>query len=43
MIVPFTCWQRYGDVQVVRDRYGEMAAWIDSLTAHSSGLIRPAG
>ncbi|MFF4287600.1 hypothetical protein ACFY0R_20195 [Streptomyces sp. NPDC001633] len=35
--------QRYGDAQVVRDHYGEMAAWIDSLTAHSSGLISPAG
>lgn len=42
MIVPFTLWQRYGDVQVVRDRYTEMATWIDCLKAHSSGLIRPA-
>ncbi|MEU7430967.1 alpha-L-rhamnosidase C-terminal domain-containing protein [Streptomyces sioyaensis] len=43
MIVPFTRWQRYGDVQVVRDHYDEMAAWINGLEAHSSGLIRPAG
>ncbi|MCX4588139.1 hypothetical protein [Streptomyces sp. NBC_01481] len=42
MIVPFTLWQPYGDVKVVRDHYVEMAAWIDCLEAHSSGLIRPA-
>ena len=42
VIVPFTLWQRYGDVQVVRDHYDAMAHWIDYLTAHSTGLIRPA-
>jgi alpha-L-rhamnosidase len=42
VIIPFTLWQRYGDLQVVRDRYPAMRKWIDYLTAHSSGLIRPA-
>ena len=42
VIIPYTLWQRYGDLQVVRDRYASMAKWIDYLTAHSDGLIRPA-
>ncbi len=40
--IPYTLWQRYGDLQVVRDRYPAMQKWIDYLKAHSSGLIRPA-
>ncbi|TJZ57004.1 hypothetical protein FCH28_05885 [Streptomyces piniterrae] len=43
MIVPFTLWQRYGDVKLVRDHYAAMAAWIDRLESHGSGLIQPAG
>jgi alpha-L-rhamnosidase len=42
VIIPFTLWQRYGDLQVVRDRYPAMKKWIDYLKAHSTGLIRPA-
>ncbi|MGH3373764.1 MAG: family 78 glycoside hydrolase catalytic domain [Actinoallomurus sp.] len=42
VIIPYTLWQRYGDLQVVRDRYTSMQKWIDYLKAHSSGLIRPA-
>ncbi|GAB2832792.1 family 78 glycoside hydrolase catalytic domain [Actinoallomurus bryophytorum] len=42
VIIPFTLWQRYGDLQVVRDRYPAMRKWIDYLKAHSTGLIRPA-
>ncbi|GAA4624596.1 family 78 glycoside hydrolase catalytic domain [Actinoallomurus vinaceus] len=42
VIIPFTLWQRYGDLQVVRDRYPAMTKWIDYLKAHSTGLIRPA-
>jgi alpha-L-rhamnosidase len=42
VIIPYTLWQRYGDVQVVRDRYPAMRKWIDYLKAHSTGLIRPA-
>ncbi|MGI5227564.1 family 78 glycoside hydrolase catalytic domain [Actinoallomurus sp. CA-142502] len=42
VIIPYTLWQRYGDVQVVRDRYPAMKKWIDYLKAHSTGLIRPA-
>ncbi|MFB9836810.1 family 78 glycoside hydrolase catalytic domain [Actinoallomurus acaciae] len=42
VIIPYTLWQRYGDVRVVRDRYPAMTRWIDYLKAHSTGLIRPA-
>ena len=42
VIIPYTLWQRYGDLQVVRERYPAMTKWIDYLTAHSDGLIRPA-
>jgi alpha-L-rhamnosidase len=42
VIIPYTLWQRYGDLQVVRDRYPAMAKWISYLQAHSTGLIRPA-
>jgi alpha-L-rhamnosidase len=42
VIIPYTLWQRYGDLQVVRDRYPAMRKWIDYLKAHSTGLIRPA-
>jgi alpha-L-rhamnosidase len=42
VIIPFTLWQRYGDLQVVRDHYPAMQKWVDYLKAHSTGLIRPA-
>jgi alpha-L-rhamnosidase len=42
VIIPYTLWQRYGDVQVIHDRYPAMTKWIDYLKAHSTGLIRPA-
>ncbi len=41
VILPYTLWQRYGDLQVVRDRYPAMKKWIGYLQAHSTGLIRP--
>jgi alpha-L-rhamnosidase len=42
VIIPYTLWQRYGDLQVVRDSYPATRKWIDYLKAHSTGLIRPA-
>lgn len=42
VIIPYTLWQRYGDVQVVRDHYDAMQRWISYLRSHSTGLIRPA-
>ncbi|MCO5967487.1 family 78 glycoside hydrolase catalytic domain [Actinoallomurus soli] len=41
VVVPYTLWQRYGDLRVVRDHYDAMKKWISYLESHSSGLIRP--
>ncbi|MCO6009829.1 glycoside hydrolase family 78 protein [Actinoallomurus purpureus] len=41
VIVPFTLWQRYGDLQPARNAYPAMKSWIAYLQSHSTGLIRP--
>ncbi|WP_433611083.1 family 78 glycoside hydrolase catalytic domain [Dactylosporangium sp. CA-139114] len=41
VIVPYTLWQRYGDVRVVDQHFAAMARWVDYLRATSgSDLIR---
>lgn len=39
--VPYTIWQRYGDVRVIEENYGAMVKWIDYLKKNSNGYIRP--
>jgi alpha-L-rhamnosidase len=41
VIVPYTIWQRYGDIGVVNDHFDAMARWVDYLRATSGAdLIR---
>jgi alpha-L-rhamnosidase len=41
VIVPYTVWQRYGDVRVIDEHFGAMARWVDYLRSTSgSDLIR---
>jgi alpha-L-rhamnosidase len=41
VIVPYTLWQRYGDVRVVDEHFAAMARWVDYLRSTSgSDLIR---
>jgi alpha-L-rhamnosidase len=39
--VPHTLWRTYGDTRVIEQNYEAMAAWLDYLTANSSGYLRP--
>ncbi|MGO4184271.1 family 78 glycoside hydrolase catalytic domain [Paenibacillus sp. TAF43_2] len=39
--VPYTIWQRYGDIRVIEENYDEMVHWIEYMRKNSSGLIRP--
>ncbi|GAA0904076.1 family 78 glycoside hydrolase catalytic domain [Virgisporangium ochraceum] len=41
VIVPYTLWQRYGDLRVVDENFAAMARWVDYLRATSGAdLIR---
>jgi alpha-L-rhamnosidase len=41
VIIPYTVWQRYGDLNVVDDHFAAMARWVDYLKSTSgSDLIR---
>ncbi|HEY0453534.1 family 78 glycoside hydrolase catalytic domain [Actinophytocola sp.] len=41
VIVPYTVWQRYGDVRVIDEHFAAMARWVDYLRGTSgSDLIR---
>ena len=41
VIVPYTLWQRYGDLRVVDEHFTAMARWVDYLRATSGAdLIR---
>ncbi|MFI5913556.1 family 78 glycoside hydrolase catalytic domain [Dactylosporangium sp. NPDC051541] len=41
VIVPYTVWQRYGDIKVVNDHFDAMARWVDYLKNTSGAdLIR---
>jgi len=41
VIVPYTAWQRYGDVRVIDEHFAAMARWVDYLRATSGpDLIR---
>jgi alpha-L-rhamnosidase len=39
--VPYTIWQRYGDIRVIEDNFEEMVNWIEYMRKNSSGFIRP--
>lgn len=41
--VPWTLWQAYGDLQVVRDSCPSMVRYLDYLVATSDGLVRGGG
>ncbi|GAA1394395.1 alpha-L-rhamnosidase [Catellatospora coxensis] len=44
VIVPYTLWQRYGDLNVVNQHFDAMARWVDYLRATSGAdLIRNTG
>lgn len=44
VIVPYTLWQRYGDLRVVDEHFDAMARWVDYLRATSGAdLIRNTG
>lgn len=44
VIVPFTLWQRYGDLRVVQDNFGAMTKWVDYLRSTAEAdLIRDRG
>ncbi|MEV0457805.1 family 78 glycoside hydrolase catalytic domain [Catellatospora methionotrophica] len=44
VIVPYTLWQRYGDLQVVNQHFDAMARWVDYLRSTSGAdLIRNTG
>ncbi|OCX52510.1 alpha-L-rhamnosidase [Mucilaginibacter sp. PPCGB 2223] len=36
-IVPWNMYLAYGDEKLLADQYGSMKAWVDYMTAHSSG------
>lgn len=40
--VPYTLWQRYGDLGLLEEHYPAMQAWISYLEEHSEGYLRPA-
>ncbi|WP_238007683.1 family 78 glycoside hydrolase catalytic domain [Dactylosporangium sp. AC04546] len=41
VIVPYTLWQRYGDIRVVDEHFAAMARWVDYLRSTSGAdLIR---
>jgi len=41
VIIPYTVWQRYGDIQTVNDHFVAMTRWVDYLRSTSgSDLIR---
>jgi alpha-L-rhamnosidase len=41
VVVPYTIWQRYGDVRVVDEHFDAMARWVDYLRATANAdLIR---
>ena len=37
--VPWTLWQRYGDLDVLRENYGAMCAWHDFCVASAAGEV----
>jgi alpha-L-rhamnosidase len=44
VIVPYTLWQRYGDLNVVRDHFTQMTRWVDYLRSTAAAdLIRDQG
>ncbi|MBB5867900.1 alpha-L-rhamnosidase [Allocatelliglobosispora scoriae] len=44
VIVPYTLWQRYGDIAVVRDHFSNMTRWVDYLRSTAAAdLIRDQG
>ena len=44
VIVPFTLWQRYGDLRVVQDNFAAMTKWVDYLRSTAEAdLIRDRG
>ncbi|MGW6445798.1 family 78 glycoside hydrolase catalytic domain [Lentzea sp. NPDC055074] len=44
VIVPYTLWQRYGDLRVVEDNFAAMTKWVDHLRSTADAdLIRDRG
>ncbi|MFD4636109.1 family 78 glycoside hydrolase catalytic domain [Lentzea sp. NPDC058436] len=44
VIVPYTLWQRYGDLRVVEDNFAAMTKWVDYLRSTAEAdLIRDRG
>jgi alpha-L-rhamnosidase len=44
VIIPYTLWQRYGDLGVVRDHFTNMTRWVDYLRSTAApDLIRDQG
>ncbi|MDX3660713.1 family 78 glycoside hydrolase catalytic domain [Streptomyces sp. ID05-26A] len=44
VIVPYTLWQRYGDLRVVEDNFAAMTKWVDYLRSTADAdLIRDRG
>lgn len=41
-ICPWTIYNVYGDIRVLRNHYDAMLKWVDYLKNHSDNLIRPA-
>lgn len=42
VVVPWTLWRRYGDRRVIEEHYDAMCRWVEYLTHHTQGLLRPA-
>ncbi|MDG4860378.1 alpha-L-rhamnosidase [Streptomyces sp. T-3] len=40
--VPWALYQAYGDVRVLERSWASMVKWLEYLTAHSTGFLRPA-
>jgi len=39
IIVPYTVWRMYGDLQIIEDNYQAMAKWIDYIHSENPDLI----
>ncbi|MCX4680816.1 glycoside hydrolase family 78 protein [Streptomyces sp. NBC_01433] len=39
--VPWALYRAYGDVRVLEQSWASMVKWLDYLTTHSTGLLRP--
>jgi alpha-L-rhamnosidase len=43
VVLPYTTWQSYGDIGIVRNSYAAMQKYISAMQSMSAGLILPAG